>query len=200
MNAGGGASRCTGTAATRPTAPLFRVRSLTPPVYSLNVPVPPAVSRLAGEVARDLPAARERSRGRHTLVVKRLGTGDRETYHAIEARAREALRGQPPFAAGVTGLDLFEEATTGTSPVVYLTVESPGLYSLHRDLCTHFDPVDDVEGDDYTPHVTVARGGSREDAERACERSIDPIEWTVDALTFLDAERGNEAGRVSLPA
>lgn len=169
-------------------------------MYSLNVPVPGEVARLAADLARELPAAQARARGEHTLVVKRLGTGDAGSYHAVEARAREVLRGQPAFAARVVGVDLFEEATTGSSPVVYLAVESPGLLALHERLCEAFDPVPDIEGEDYTPHVTVARGGSLEGARRLSEREIDPVEWTVDALAFLDAERGHEAGRVSLPA
>ena len=169
-------------------------------MYSLNVPVPSQVARLAGELARDLPGAAERSRGRHTLVAKRLGTGGYETYHAMEARVREFLSGQPPFAASVTGVDVFEEATNGTSPVVYLVVESPGLWDLHRRLCDEFGALDGLEGDDYDPHVTIARGGSMEFAERLRERDLDPIEWTVEELSFLDAKRGHEAGRISLPA
>ena len=183
-----------------PTAPLFSAPPLPSAVYSLNVPVPSAVGRLAGEVARDLPRAVERPRGEHTLVVKRLGTGGYDAYHAVEARVREELIGQPPFAVRVTGIDLFEEATSGTSPVVYLAVESPGLLALHETLCERFGAIEGIEGDDSTPHVTVARGGSLDAAKRVCEREVEPVEWTVDALSFLDADRGTEAGRVSLPA
>lgn len=183
-----------------PTGPLLAADTVSTDVYSLNVPVPSDVARTAGRLARDLPAATERPRGEHTLVAKRLGTGGYERYHAVEARVRELLAGQAPFRVRVAGVDAFERATSGTSPVVYLTVESPELHALHELLCDHFDPVADVEGTDYTPHVTVARGGSMAAAERLCEQSVDPIEWTVDELSFLDAERGAEAGRVSLPA
>lgn len=169
-------------------------------MYSLNVPVPSEVARLAGELARDLPGAAERSRGRHTLVVKRLGTGGYESYHAMEARVREFLTGQPPFAASVTGVDMFEEATSGTSPVIYLTVESQGLWDLHERLCEEFGALEGLEGEDYDPHVTIARGGSMEFAERLCDRDVEPIEWTVEDLSFLDAKRAHEAGRISLPA
>jgi 2'-5' RNA ligase len=84
--------------------------------------------------------------------------------------------------------------------VVYLAVESPGLRSLHERLCDEFDVVDGVEGDDYTPHVTVARGGERAAAERLVGREIDPVEWTVEELVFHDAERGQSVSRVALPA
>lgn len=169
-------------------------------MYSLNVPVPSDVARLAGELSRDLPGAAKRSRGRHTLVVKRLGNGGYESYHAIEARVRELLVGQPTFAAGVTGVDVFEDVPNGNSPVIYLTVESPGLWDLHERLCEEFGAIDGLEGTAYDPHVTIARGGSMERARSLCDRDLDRIEWTVEDLSFLDAKRAHEAGRISLPA
>jgi 2'-5' RNA ligase len=169
-------------------------------VYSLNVPLPSAVTALAGRLARDLPRARARPRGEHTLVAKRLGEGDHAAYARLESRAREALRGQPAFEARITGVAQFETAATGPSPVVYLAVESPGLVALHERLCETFEPVDGVEGADYVPHVTVARGGDPETARRLTERAVDPVEWSVDSLTFYDAERGQSASSLSLPA
>jgi len=169
-------------------------------VYSLNVPLPSDVSALASELARDLPGARARTRGDHTLVDKRLGTGDRAAFQRLAARARDALAGTPAFAARVARVDYFPEPATGAAPVVYLAVDSPGLAQLHAALCEQFDPVDGIEGDDYTPHVTIARGGSVEAATRLTERDIEPVEWDVTELVFWDAERGQQAGRISLPA
>lgn len=169
-------------------------------MYSLNVSFPSAVPALAGRLARDLPRAQVRNRGEHTLVVKRLGSGDHAAYARIEARARDAVRGTPPFDVRVTGVDCFETATTGPSPVVYLAVESPGLRALHDRLCDEFEPVEGMEGEGYVPHVTVARGGDPATARRLVERAIDPIEWTVEELRFFDAERGQPVSRVSLPA
>jgi 2'-5' RNA ligase len=57
-----------------------------------------------------------------------------------------------------------------------------------------------MEGDDYVPHVTIARGGEPAAAERLLKRDIEPAEWAVDKLTFFDAERGQSVSRVSLPA
>jgi len=168
-------------------------------VYSLNVPVPGSVGALAGDLGRRLPGARIRQRGERTLVCKRLGT-DRDRYHAVEARVRDALSGTAPFAARVTGVDLFEEATTGTSPVVYLAVDSPELERLHRRLCDVFDPVDGIEGEDYTPHVTVARGGDLSRARELAATAVDPVEWSVSALEVWDAERARSVTTVSLPA
>lgn len=169
-------------------------------MYSLNVPVPVEVSRLASELARELPAARARGRGEHTLVAKRLGEGDGAAFGRLAARAREALTGTPAFEARVTGVDYFADAAAGPSPVVYLAVESPGLFALHRTLARTFDPVEGLEGEAYVPHVTVARGGSADAARRLAGRDVDPIEWTVTELEFWDAERGQPAGTVSLPA
>jgi 2'-5' RNA ligase len=168
-------------------------------VYSLNVPLPGAVSALASSLARDLPAARARTRHDHALVVKRLG-GDQETLARLAARARDALAGAPAFEARVTGIDCFADAATGPSPVVYLAVESPGLVGIHHRLVETFDPVAGLEAGSYVPHVTIARGGTVDAARRLADRPIDPVEWTVDELVFRDAGRGRTAGTVSLPA
>lgn len=169
-------------------------------MYSLNVPVPGRVAALASDIARELPEARARVRGKHTLGVKRLGTGDRAAYARLEARAREVLVGQPAFEVRVTELKYFSEVITGPAPVIYLAVESPELRRLHQRLAEVFDPIEGIEGDGYSPHVTVARGGTTEQARRAIERDIEPIQWTVSELVFWDARRGQPVSTVSLPA
>jgi 2'-5' RNA ligase len=169
-------------------------------VYSLNVPLPSDVPALATELARELPRARARTRGEHTLVLKRLGTGDRGVFQRRRERTREALAGAPAVDARVAGVDYFETPATGPAPVVYLAVESPGLEALHARLCERFDPVEGIEGDEYRTHVTIARGGAIDAAKRLTRRDVDPIEWTVSALHFFDADRGQRAGRLSLPA
>jgi 2'-5' RNA ligase len=131
--------------------------------------------------------------------VKRLGTGDRTTLQRVRPRVRDALAGTPAFEARVAGVDYFAEAADGPSPVVYLTVESPELARLHDRLCDVLDPVAGIEGEAYVPHVTVARGGTLDAAERLADREIAPVTWTVSELVFWDAERGVAAGSVSLP-
>ena len=169
-------------------------------MYSLNVPVPSDVTTLATSLARDLPGARARTRGKHTLVLKRLGTGDRSQFQRVAARVRDALIGTPTFRACIPGIEFFQTATDGTSPVVYLAVESPELRRLHDRLCGTVDPVAGMEGEAYVPHVTVARGGDVEAAQRLVDREIEPIEWAVEELAFFDADRGQSVSRVSLPA
>jgi 2'-5' RNA ligase len=168
-------------------------------VYSLNVPVPSEVSALASRLARELPQARPRSRGEHTFVLKRL-TGEREARHTLVARAREELADTNPFQVRITGVDYFGQPTSGPGPVVYLAVDSPDLERLHYNLATTFDPVEGIEGQEYTPHVTVARDGAEQAAHRIAERSIEPIEWTVTKLVFYDGDRSQRTSRVSLSA
>jgi 2'-5' RNA ligase len=167
-------------------------------VYSLNIEVPGQVAKHASELARELPEAYHRPRGEHTLGVKRLV--DDATYSRLEAKARERLAGQPPFDVRLTSIEYFPDAPTGTSPVVYFAVESPELVRLHRYLAETFEPLDNIEGEEYTPHVTIARGGSLDRAKRLTGQEIDPISWTVDELVFWDSEYGQPVSTVSLPA
>lgn len=169
-------------------------------MYSLNVPVPGRVAKLAGEIARELPEAYQRARGEHTLGVKRLVPEREESYSRLEAKAREALAGQPPFECRITGIDYFADAPTGSSPVVHFAVESPELERLHGRLVEVFDPVEEIEGEGYTPHVTIARGGSHDRAKRVAAREIEPFVWTVDELLFWDGKRNQPVSTVSLPA
>ena len=169
-------------------------------MYSLNVPLPSSVPRLAAELAAQVPGSRPRTRGEHTLVAKRCGAGDESAFNRFEAKARERLAGTAPFACRIDHVDYFETAATGTSPVVYLAVESPGLQALHDSLCADFDPFDGVEGEDYVPHVTIARGGTVAAAEALAGPIEAPIEWTAEYLECFDAERGVPASRISLPA
>jgi 2'-5' RNA ligase len=168
-------------------------------VYSINVPLPSAVTSLAADLASELPLAQRRGRGEHTLVAKRLGDGDHTAYARLEAQGREALRGQPAFEARISGIEQFEAAVTGPSPVVYLAVESPGLVEVHTALCEVIEPVAHLEGEAYVPHVTIARGGEREAARQLTERDIEPRTYTVDELVVWDAHRDVATTRFSLP-
>lgn len=159
-------------------------------VYSLNVPVPPAVGRLASGLASETLTADCRTR--HSLVAKRLG----EEFRVAEA-VREALRGTAPFRVRVEGVDAFRQPTAGKGPVAYLDVESQGLWDLHYRLCEVVDPIPELEGDDYTPHVTIARGG---DAHQLIGRDAGPVEWTVERLEFYDSHNRVTVESVSLPA
>ncbi|MFQ3319316.1 MAG: 2'-5' RNA ligase [Natronomonas sp.] len=160
-------------------------------MYSVNAPVPPEVSRLARGLAAELIDATPRDR--HTLVIKRLGEGDPQT---LTHQVRDAIVGTEPFQVRITGTDVFQNPITGHEPVVYLRVESPELLSLHRRLCERFGAIEQLEGDDYSPHVTIARGG---DADSLVGRDVD-LEWTIDSLFVWAARYDEPAERISLPA
>lgn len=167
-------------------------------MYSLNVPIPGAVSRLAEEFRPELLGF-ETIRERHTLVCKRLGEEPPGGVARLREQVRMALAGTPAFEARISGIDYFERPDTGEGPVVYLAVESPGLRRLHEQLLEEFPTADGLEGDDYVPHVTLARGGDVETARRLAEREIEPVTWTVSRVLLWDATYEESVTEFSLP-
>lgn len=198
-------------------------------MFSLNVPLPPAVDRLAEQLRPEL-ARFERIRERRSLVCKRLGVDVLSEPHRppekdtalseLRSELRPLVRGTGPFQVEITGIDAFEIPTAGPGPVVYLAVESDALIRLHWRLVRAFGGVDEIEGEGYVPHVTLARGldmgstelgsGSNEfpryggldldrelDRLRAAAGQIH-IEWQVDKLELWDPEFREPAGRIRL--
>jgi hypothetical protein len=161
-------------------------------VDSLNVPVPGRVRRLAAD-RRPALAAFDRVREDHSLVCKRFERPPGR--RALDA----ALRGAPAFEAAVTAVDFFADPVRGPGPVVYLTVESPGLRDLHRRLVERFGAVPGLEGEAYVPHVTLARGGSVADAERLAG-PVEPTTWTVSRLLAWNATHRAPERELPLPA
>lgn len=172
-------------------------------MFSLNVPVPVAVRRLADDLHPEL-ARFDRIRERHTLVAKRFDTrldDDADSLPRLRERLRPLFRGFDRRALDlrVTGLDCFETPIRGPGPVVYLAVDSPDLRALHRRLCAAFGTVEGMEGEAYVPHVTLARGGAVADATDLVERrSVDPIAWSAEELHVHDARYQEDAARLRL--
>jgi 2'-5' RNA ligase len=166
-------------------------------VYSVNVPVPGRVRQLANRLHPDLIGF-ETVRENHSCLLKRLGDADHVAQ--LQHRAHRALENTPAVEAEITGIDYFEEPPLGSAPVVYLAVESPGLEAIHADLAESFGTVEGLEGNDYVPHVTLARGGDLETAKRLADREIEPIRWTVGELEFWDGTDKLSVSRVSLSA
>ncbi|RJT04079.1 2'-5' RNA ligase family protein [Halococcus sp. IIIV-5B] len=164
-------------------------------MYSLNVPVPGEVKRLAAELRPRLMAF-ERIRERHSLLVKRFESAD---HRRLSKRVRRALAGAPAVEARIATIESFDDPVRGPGPVVYLAVESPGLVGIHDRLVEHFDAVPGLEGSEYVPHVTLARGGSAGAVEALRDVDIDPIEWVVPELVVYDAVHRERVSRVSLP-
>jgi 2'-5' RNA ligase len=171
-------------------------------VYSLNVPVPGRVDRLAADLLPDLTPF-DRIRDRHTLVCKRF-EAEADEYHHLRERLQGALSPAPAFEAAVTGIGAFETPPHGPGPVVYFAVESLGLADLHRRLVEAFGVVDDeLEGEAYIPHVTLARGGDAtavgDALDRLHARTLDPVTWTVSELNLRSRARREPGWTVTLP-
>lgn len=163
---------------------------------SLNVPVPGEVKRLANDIGPRLTAF-DVIRERHSIVLKRLDDSDPDV---IKTRIRRELRGAPAVEARISGIDVFPDPPTAPAPVLYLTVESPGLQDLHRQLVAALGAVDGFEGEAYVPHVTLARGGALDDARRLAALPVEPITWTVSELEFFSGRHGERTGTIALPA
>lgn len=164
-------------------------------MYSLNVPVPGSVRAVAADLAPRLLGF-DRVRDRHSLVVKRFESA---RLDVLRKELDRALRDEPAFEARVTGVDYFADPPVGSAPVVYLAVESPGLRALHERLVDEFGAVEGLEGPVYAPHVTLARGGSVEDAEQIASVGVDPVAWTVRELHLWSREYRETVSRYSLP-
>lgn len=168
-------------------------------MYSLNVPVPGAVSEQAWALRSHLTDF-ELLRDEHTLVVKRLDARTQGEFAAVERAVRDRVRGTAPFEVEVDGIDVFTSPPAGPAPVIFFAVDSPGMVALHRDLVEDFGAVEALEGDEYRPHITLARGGNPDALDAALEIDISPMSWTVERLIFWDATRELPAGEIPLPA
>ncbi|MFP4529723.1 MAG: 2'-5' RNA ligase family protein [Halodesulfurarchaeum sp.] len=170
-------------------------------MYSLNVPVPAEVRELASQLRPALSGFdRIRPARTRTLVLKRLPASDRRKYLEVARRVREALAGTAPFEVRVTGTAVFDDPPRGPAPVGYLAVEGQGLWTIHDRLVDAFGPVESLEGPDYVPHVTLARGGPRSAADRLLAREIEPVTFTVETLEFYDSAHDERIEALSLPA
>ncbi len=189
----------------RPDPRVFDACVLIECVFSLNVPVPGAIARLASDLYPQLVAF-DSQREQFTLVVKRFddttleaGSPDHQ-LSTLRKQLPTVLAGTPAFEARVAAIDYFAEPTRGTPPVVYLPVEAPGIRTLHEQLIDEYGAIDGLEGDDYVPHITLARGGSTADADRVAQQAIEPISWTVSELLLWDSRYREAVSRYSLPA
>lgn len=166
-------------------------------MFSLNVPLPGRVRREV-ESLRPALTGFDTVREETTLVVKRFGRPDPSEAARLESEARAVLADAPAFEAHIDGIGTFDDPPAGPAPVVYLVVESPGLEQLHARLVEAFGAVPGLEGPDYVPHVTVARGDGRDALERLSNVTVEPVTWTVGELWFWEARHGERAGRVTL--
>ncbi|WP_435097823.1 2'-5' RNA ligase family protein [Halorubrum sp. N11] len=182
-------------------------------MFSLNVPLAPSIRDFAVDLHSKLSGF-DRVRDRHTLVCKRFGVEDvpdrvssgdpsppkPDAFGALCEDLRPLLAGTDPFSVAVTGVDVFDAPASGSRPVLYLVVESDALVRVHRRLCAAYGAVEGIEGDGYTPHVTLARGGDPEPGVVAdlVSAEFDPIRWRVHALDLYDPEYREVAASIDL--
>ncbi|MCL9816039.1 2'-5' RNA ligase family protein [Natronocalculus amylovorans] len=173
-------------------------------MFSVNVPVSGRTKQLANRIHPDLIQF-QRMRDRHTLVLKRFddsllerGLSPNQQVAAFRHLLRPLAANTAPFTVRATHIDTFDEPPVGSAPVVYLAIESEPLMEFHRRLVSEFGPIDGLEGEKYTPHVTLARGGATAVADRLSEMTVDPIEWRVTSLDIWDPQFREIAGRISL--
>lgn len=168
-------------------------------VYSLNAVVPPAADEFRDELAEVLDPFEDR-RDPLTLVVKRFGSRSNTELASLTRTLGEMLEQWGPIAAEIDGVDVFVDPPGGPAPVIYLGIRSPGLESLHRQLVDRFGVVDQaIEGAQYTPHITLARGGPRTGIDSVTNTSLPSHEWTIEELMLWTARHDSVVTRFSLP-
>jgi len=191
-------------------------------VFSLNVPLPPVIADLAADLHPKISGF-DRVRDRHTLVCKRLGVEDvpdridgngsncgreggapsppkSDALAALRDDLRPLLSGTDPFDVAVTDIDVFDAPVSGSRPVVYLAVESEELARLHHRLCAVYGAIEGIEGDDFVPHVTLARGGNPDPGVVAdlVTTDFEAIRWRVHAIEVYDPEFREVAATIDL--
>ena len=170
-------------------------------MFSVTVPVPESL-RERSRALRPALSGFERIRPPRSrqLVAKRLPAETRREFLTDARRARAALAPVEPFEVRIPGTDTFADPPRGPGPVAYLAVESAGLERVHERLVDAFDAVPGLEGPDYVPHLTLARGGSPSAADSLAERSFEPITFSVERLSFYDTAREQSVESVNLTA
>lgn len=164
-------------------------------MYSLNATVPGTVEALAGELRGELLAF-ETIRDERSMLIKRLGELTSVPRHAKQLR--NTLADVGPITATVTGIDVFFDPPAGPGPVVYLAVDSPQLDAIHARLVETYGAVHQLEGSEYTMHITLARGGPESAARRLKTQSIEPITWTITELLLMRHAGTEVVDRIAL--
>ncbi|GGL46702.1 2'-5' RNA ligase family protein [Halocalculus aciditolerans] len=169
-------------------------------MYSLNAPLPGEVRSLVRDL-RPALVGFDRIRQHHSLLLKRLDADTRRDYLRAAERAKAALRDTAaPFEVRISRCGVFSDPHRGPGPLVYLAVESPELLRLHRHLAAELGTVEHLEGDDYTPHVTLARDGPQDAVDRVLAADFEPVTWAVSELQLYDARHHERIEAIPLPA
>ena len=155
--------------------------------------MPQNVVRLVGEVTPRLKGWEEVCE-EPTLVIKRFERKDLDGH--MESEIKFLLENVEPFNVKIGNLKKFDVAVRGSSPVLYLEIKSPGMKALHETLVSAFGCVKGIEGENYIPHITLARGGGKEDINF----SVLPgsTQWTAKMLEFWDRDKRRKKNKIIL--
>ena len=162
-------------------------------MWSLNVSIPQNIVRAIEEVALGVRGWEEICE-EPTLVIKRFEKRDLDGH--VKSEIRFLLESVEPFGIEIENLERFDVAEKGSSPVLYLEVKSPEVKALHETLVDVFGSVEGVEGENYIPHITIARGGSGDYtvfSGLSCDTG-----WTVEMLEFWDRGERKKRSKIIL--
>ena len=162
-------------------------------MWSLNVSIPQNIIRAIEEVTLGVRGWEEICE-EPTLVIKRFEKKDLDGH--VKSEIRFLLESVEPFGIEIGNLERFDVAERGSSPVLYLEIKSPGVKALHENLIDIFGSVEGVEGENYIPHITIARGGSGDYIEfsgLSCDTG-----WTVEMLEFWDGGERKKRSKIIL--
>ncbi len=162
-------------------------------MWSLNVSIPQGIVRAIEEMA---PVSRgwEEIVEEPTLVIKRFEKEDLDGH--IESEIKFLLENVEPFTVEIGNLEMFEVADRGTSPVLYIEVKSIGMKLIHETLVSVFGCVKGVEGENYIPHITIARGSGVKNIDFSDFSG--PTWWTAKTLEFWDGDKRKKKNQVML--
>ena len=162
-------------------------------MWSLNVSMPQNIVRAIREVALGASGWEEICED-PTLVIKRFEKVDVSGH--VESEIKLLLESVEPFDIEIGNLERFDVAERGSSPVLYLEVKSPGMKALHEILVDVFGSVKGVEGENYIPHITIARGGGVRDVDFSGFSG--PTIWTAETLEFWNRDKRKKKNKVIL--
>ena len=162
-------------------------------MWSLNVSIPQNIVRAIEEITLGVKGWEEICE-EPTLVIKRFEKKDLDGH--VKSEIRFLLENVEPFGIEIGNLERFDVAERGSSPVLYLEVKSPEVKALHENLVDVFGSVEGIEGENYIPHITIARGGSGDYIEfsgLSCDTG-----WIVEMLEFWDRGERKKRSKIIL--
>ena len=161
-------------------------------MWSLNAMIPRKIAEMIHSFGPELNGWEEINTD-HTLVIKRFQeTNLREGF---ESEMRLLLEKTDAFEIRIKGMDIFSSVPKGSSPVLYIEIESKDLRKIHGELIDVFGVVEGLEGKDYIPHITFARG--HKDGLEKFEKNLDATD-IVRVLEFWDREKYKSRGKIFL--